>query len=115
MIQIRQDASLNKDFFEAALVDELMDQHLLQGELLRLSLGPLDVFLLQVSILELDLEDSPVGTIANFVANRKVTSRQRPNSIYSSTLAVARGQLVCGASGFGRLLGRVGGDLVQTI
>lgn len=39
VIQVGQDASLDKDLLKAALVDELVDHHLLQGELLRLRLG----------------------------------------------------------------------------
>ena len=70
--QAGENASFNENFLDAALVDELRDQHLLQA--VELLLAHLRVMLLlQVGVAELDLEHSSVGPIADFVALRQVS------------------------------------------
>lgn len=88
VVQIGQDASLDKDLFEAALIDEFVNQHLLQGELLWLRLGIWNVLVLKLWALELHLDDSAVGSITNLSACSKVTSRQGPHSIQGTALSI---------------------------
>ena len=76
MVETRQNAPLNKDFFDSALIDKFVDQHLFQGIELLASSHSLGYPALQLILLKLDLEDGTICTISDSTSLSKIRPSQ---------------------------------------
>ena len=72
MVETRQNAPLNEDFFNAALIDKLVDHHLLEGIELLTASHSLRHSALQFILMKLDLEDGSICPVSNSATLSKI-------------------------------------------
>ena len=67
VVETSKNASFDKDFLDPSLADEASDEHLFESIVLLYTLEGWVVALLESFIMELDLHDSSISTLANLV------------------------------------------------
>ena len=78
MVQVRQDAPFDKDFFDTTLIYKSVQKHLFESVLRFRAFNPRVDLLLDAFVQELDFEYSSIRSIANLGAYSKVRSGQGP-------------------------------------
>ena len=76
VVEIRQNATLDKNLFDSTFINESRDKHLLKAILGADAFKVWIVLLLHLLFLELDLENGSIGPITNLATHREVISNQ---------------------------------------